>query len=118
MFISNIEVQPEARSSAGSVDFLFSGVLQDGRRCRLCAEFKSAHSPDFVSGLASQLRAYMEKAGTQHGAYCVLDFRGPDFAFPKASTEQLIGRLHGADAATPHGKSHPIKIHWFSLAED
>jgi hypothetical protein len=118
MLLSNIDVQPEARSSAGSVDFLFSGTLQDGSRCRLCAEFKSAHSADLVSGLTDQLRRYMDITGTANGAYCVLDFRGRDFALPPITTEHLLGRLHEADAAMPGGKRYPVKVHWFKLAGD
>jgi len=75
MLLSNIDVQPEASSSAGAADFLFTGTLKGGSRCRLCAEFKSAHSRNLVSGLATQLRRYMKAAETVHGAYCVLDFR-------------------------------------------
>ncbi|HTH48868.1 MAG TPA: hypothetical protein VMB21_15245 [Candidatus Limnocylindria bacterium] len=116
MLLSNIDVQPEARSPAGSVDFQFTGSLRGGGRCRLCAEFKSAHSPDLVTGLAGQLRSYMDAAGTVHGAYCILDFRGPDFARPREETETLVGRLHAADAATPRGRRHPVKIHWLRLA--
>jgi hypothetical protein len=116
MLLSNIDVQPEARSSAGAVDFLFTGTLKGGSRCRLCAEFKSAHSRDLISGLSTQLRFYMEAAETVHGAYCVLDFRGPDFGHPLEETSKLLGKLHAADAATPHGRRHPIKVHWFDLA--
>jgi hypothetical protein len=116
MLLSNVDVQPEARSSAGAVDFLFTGTLKGGRRCRLCAEFKSAHSRDLVSGLATQLRSYMEAADTVHGAYCVLDFRGSDFHRPTEDTNTLLGQLHAADAATPYGRRHPIKVHWFDLA--
>lgn len=58
MLLSNIDVQPETRSSAGAVDFLFTGILKGGSRCRLCAEFKSAHSPNLISGLATQLLCF------------------------------------------------------------
>jgi hypothetical protein len=116
MLLSNIDVQPEARSSAGAVDFLFTGTLKGGRRCRLCAEFKSAHSRDLVRGLATQLRSYMQAAETVHGAYCVLDFRGADFDRPQEETQTVVAQLHAADAATPYGRQYPIKVHWFDLA--
>jgi len=38
ILLSNVDVQREARSSAGAVDFLFTGMLKGAGRCRLCAQ--------------------------------------------------------------------------------
>jgi len=115
MQLSNIDVLPEVRSSAGAVDFLFQCGLANGKIAKLCVEFKNAHSPDLVRGLPQQLRQYMRQLEVANGAYCVLDYREENFTHPVKSTADLLAELHSADEPYSMRPSRPTKIHWFKL---
>ena len=93
MLLSNIEPVPAGGTASPQDRWISSSPApcRIGSRCRLCAEFKSAHSAELVSGLTDQLRHYMDATGTGNGAYCVLDFRGRDFALP-AGDHRAVAR--------------------------
>jgi hypothetical protein len=76
MLMANIEVIPECRTGVGALDFMFIGSVKDHGICRVCAEFKNAHSKDVLHGLTVQLPQYMRNAGASYGAYCVLWYKG------------------------------------------
>jgi len=76
LFLSSIDVFSEHVTEAGRLDFLLVGSLADGRRLKVCVEFKNTHSPDYMRGLVQQLPTYMVAAGAEVGAYCGLDFQG------------------------------------------
>jgi hypothetical protein len=117
MEISGISVARESRSSAGALDFLFTGTGKKGCTYNLCCEFKHLHSEDLISGLQLQLREYMRCLGVKNGAYCLLDFRGAYFSLPKKETETILGDLDAADRVNPEHKLNPIKIHIFKLSD-
>jgi len=83
MLLASIEVIPEYKTAVGNMDFLFLGTLKNKGRCKLCAEFKHAHSKDIYNGLEKQLPAYMRSCDSTYGAYCVLGFKGEWFDEPK-----------------------------------
>lgn len=115
MQLSNIDILPEARSPAGAVDLLLSSALTSGISAKICLEFKNAHSSQLVSGLATQLRQYMNNLGVENGAYCILDYRCKDFRLPNAATSHVIAALHQADEPAAVWPNRPIKIHWIKL---
>ena len=82
MLLANIEIIPEYPSGVGSLDFLFLGQVKDHGLCKLCAEFKLAHSNDLEHGLLEQLPDYMAVSNATYGAYCVLNFKGGWFEKP------------------------------------
>ena len=82
MLMSNIEILPEHKTGEGNLDFLFIGQVNGLGLCKICAEFKLAHSHDLDNGLWEQLPKYMEVSNAQYGAYCVLNFKGDWFTSP------------------------------------
>jgi hypothetical protein len=83
MLLASIEVIPEYKTGVGNMDFLFMGTVKNKGLCKLCAEFKHAHSKDIFNGLEKQLPAYMCRCDATYGAYCVLGFKGEWFNEPK-----------------------------------
>lgn len=89
LLLWDIEVQKELRVSpeytvgSGDLDFLVSGRVAGAATTNVCVEFKRAHSPDLVDGMAVQLPEYMERRGTDFAIFGVLDF-GPDYPFDAA----------------------------------
>lgn len=82
MLMSNIEIIAEHKTGEGNLDFLFIGQVDGVGLCKICAEFKLAHSNDLDNGLWEQLPKYMEVSNAKYGAYCVLNFKGDWFAYP------------------------------------
>src|SRR5262249_24424935 len=97
-----IEVTPEYTVSGGRLDFLFTGLLADNQRVYACVEFKHAHSRDLLHGLTHQLPAYMRGKGCDFGLYCVLYFRGGDFAAPAQYSADAL-QLHLVNSAEAAG---------------
>jgi len=81
-FLSSVEVVPEYHTSDGDLDFMLMGSTKSGL-ARICAEFKTAHSPDLYRGIEEQLPRYMSRTKCEVGVYCVFDFRGEWFDLPK-----------------------------------
>jgi hypothetical protein len=77
--IHSFDISPEFHSGVGNLDFLISGNLSNGKRCKVCIEFKNAHSPDLESGFLYQLPAYMKNMEVDHGIYGVFNFKGQWF---------------------------------------
>lgn len=82
MLMSNIEILPEQKTGEGNLDFLFIGQVDGVGLCKICVEFKLAHSHDLDNGLWEQLPKYMEVSNAKYGAYCVLNFKGDWFDYP------------------------------------
>ena len=82
MLLSNIEVIPEHKTGEGNLDFLFIGQVDGLGICKLCAEFKLAHSKDLDNGLWEQLPKYMDVSNATYGVYCVLNFKCDWFDLP------------------------------------
>lgn len=88
-----IQVTPEYRTGAGSLDFLFSARGKKHTQLfHVCLEVKRAHSPDLVSGLMEQLPKYMETKNADYGIYCVLDF-GEEYVYQKSKFSFLTEDL-------------------------
>ncbi|MCW4051463.1 MAG: hypothetical protein NWE89_17210 [Candidatus Bathyarchaeota archaeon] len=79
----NYEIIPEYKISAGSLDFLFLGILKSKDMGKVCVEFKNAHSTKLKQGLTKQLPRYMKSKGCDLGIYCVLYYKGKYFNKPK-----------------------------------
>tara|TARA_R110002126_G_scaffold144276_15_gene290345 strand:- start:4344 stop:5330 length:987 start_codon:yes stop_codon:yes gene_type:complete len=110
-FLASIEVIPEAVSSAGRLDFLFVGHVKGFGMAKVCAEFKLAHSKDLYRGIEFQLPAYMKSHGTENGAYCIIDFRGKEFALPMENSLSIHNRLALASSRGWPNIDSPIKVH-------
>lgn len=79
-----IQVTPEFRTGAGSLDFLLSARGKTHTQFfHVCLEVKQAHSPGLASGLMEQLPKYMATRNTDYGIYCVLDFGG-EYTYQKS----------------------------------
>lgn len=117
MMISSIDVIPEMTARSGRLDFLFSGAVKNHGIAHCMVEFKNAHSPCLIHGIDRQLSYYMRSRGVDHGAYCVLDFRGEWFDLPKSSSAdlqmELIMALKRADLTTKHS----IKSYLYQLGK-
>lgn len=116
-FLASIEVIPEAMSSVGRLDFLFIGQVKGVGMVKVCAEFKLAHSKDLYRGVEFQLPAYMISHGTDNGAYCIIDFRGKEFALPKEDNLNIHNRLALSSGRGWPSIDHPIKIHKLKVAK-
>lgn len=94
MLVSGIEIVPEYHTGVGNLDFLFLGVVENIGTVKICVEFKNAHSDDIYHGLEEQLPAYMKNCKTNHGAYCVLFYKGNWFNEPIGLTlKELRNKL-------------------------
>jgi hypothetical protein len=89
MFLSSIDVTPEATTAVGTLDFLFSGAVEGAGILRVCVEFKNLHSADLIHGVQEQLPRYMKAKGSKFGAYCMLDYRGQWFNEPSRSSSKI-----------------------------
>jgi hypothetical protein len=83
----SFKISSEYEIAGGDLDFLISGVLDTGKTKSVCIEFKNAHNPRLSPGLLKQLPSYMRAEGCDFGVYCVLWFKGADFAEPEHSDE-------------------------------
>lgn len=116
-FMSSIDILPEAATSAGRIDFLFTGVVRGKGLVKVCAEFKVRHSHDLVHGIENQLPAYMRAQHTRNGTYCILDFSGSWFESHRHQCVDPSTELARAARRGWPDLKYPIKIHHFSLAD-
>jgi hypothetical protein len=72
MLTSSIEVVPENVSAPDRMGFMLTANVGNLGTSRIYLEFKNAHSPDLVDGLAIQLPAHMESKRVEFGIYLVL----------------------------------------------
>lgn len=88
MLLAGIEVIPEYKTGVGNLDFMFLGNIKNNGNCKLCVEFKNAHSDDIFHGLESQLPSYMKNKNSRYGAYCVLYYKGEWFQEPSKFNDE------------------------------
>ncbi len=81
--IKGIQVIPEYKSGAGSIDFLLTARnINNKSFFHICLEVKHAHSSDLLNGIKIQLPKYMDTINTDFGIYCVLYF-GSEYKYDK-----------------------------------
>lgn len=90
MLQGNIEIIPEYKTGEGNLDFLFIANVSGVGMCKICAEFKLAHSDDRERGLLVQLPAYMDVSKAKYGAYCILNFKGEWFSKPTIKGDEKL----------------------------
>ncbi|MEN3334198.1 MAG: hypothetical protein V7641_3563 [Blastocatellia bacterium] len=119
MLMASIEVVPEYRSGVGSLDFMFLGHIKNSGICRMCAEFKPAHSDDLLHGLETQLPLYMQNKNARYGAYCVLWFKGEWWKNPQDETcDAFYNRLWCEKVKSRNPLMEGIRILVFDLAKE
>lgn len=77
MLMSSIEVVGEYATGIGRLDFMLIGHVHNTGFHRFCVEVKTAHSPDLLHGLFTQLPSYMENKTVGAGAYLILWYGKP-----------------------------------------
>ncbi|EGR0905781.1 hypothetical protein ACSTJP_01500 [Vibrio parahaemolyticus] len=82
MMINSIEVIPEYKNGAGSLDFCLLAQIDNHGFEKIAVEFKRAHSTKLIHGLDIQLPCYMQTINATYGIYGVFWFKGNDFEQP------------------------------------
>lgn len=110
----NFKISPDYEIGGGALDFLITGIIDPGYIGSVCVEFKNAHNSSLKDGLLKQLPAYMQAEGCDLGVFCVLWFKGIDFAEPSYSNEVDLKLMleREADAAGLTG----IRVMIFNLS--
>jgi hypothetical protein len=118
LFLSAIDVFPEHATSVGRLDFLLVGNVADGKRGKVCVEFKNTHSPDFMRGLTHQLPAYMAATGVEVGAYCGLDFSGPWLKAPTRPFKRTAEITVAIRSLGNQRRQYPIQYFEYHLGKN